>query len=114
MAREGELNPRTASVGFFYGADGDYPDGEYNVGRIYYWYDPEGRLPTVDASDFRAQHPEIDDTTWARLFYEAFDRGEIAFERRLLSGSPAMFENAAGQSAFGIGRLFGPKPPPTA
>jgi hypothetical protein len=114
MAREGELDPRTANVSFVWGVVVGDPDGEHNIGRIYYWYDPQGRLPAVDDSDFRVQHPEIGDTAWARLFYEAFDRGQTKFERKVLLKVPAMLEAVAGRSAFGIGRLFGPKAPPNA
>ena len=69
---QGRLDPQTANVGF------DYRDltGGGCVGRVYYWYDPSGELPSVDDWDLRPQHPEIDDRTWQQLFYDAFDRGE--------------------------------------
>jgi hypothetical protein len=111
MAEQSSLDPHTASVGFSYEAIGDYPDGDYNVGRSYYWYDPGRDQPAVDDYDFRRQHPEIDDREWQRLFYEAFDRGERDFERgfgQLLGGHATTGE---GQTALSLGRIFGPLPP---
>src|SRR5262245_7361616 len=93
------LDPRTANVGFQYV---EVFPGSGCIGRSYYWYDPAGRLPAIDAHEFREMHPEIDDDGWQRLFYEAFDRGETGFEERCV---------AEGHSPLAIGRLFGPRPP---
>jgi hypothetical protein len=101
------LDPRTAFVAFVHGDLGDQP-GEC-VGRIYYWYDPERRVPAVDDQDFRAQHPEIDDESWDILFYEAFNRGERAFTSHLVREHPELVDSPA----LSLGRLFGPTKPTT-
>jgi hypothetical protein len=79
MTNESSLDPRSANVGFCWGVIGDYPNGEYNIGRVYYWYDPDGASPTVEDWDLRQRHREISDADWKRLFTEAFDRGERRF-----------------------------------
>jgi hypothetical protein len=102
-----QLDPHTANVGFVYG---DLGGGCF--GRVYYWYDPYGDLVAVDDHDLRPQHPEIADDDWARLFYEAFDRGETEFVADLGATLPDAIGDleAAGQ-ASAIGRMFGPRPP---
>jgi hypothetical protein len=69
-----KLDPTTANVAFDYVCIGD-PEGEYNVGREYYWYDPKPREPAIKDYDFRRQRPEYDDREWDRLRGEAFKRG---------------------------------------
>ena len=111
MSESSSLDPYTAYVGFEFVPAGDYPDGDYCVGRNYYWYDPERKVPKIDDYDFRRQHLEIDDREWQRLVYEAFDRGERDFERgfgQLLGGHATTGE---GQAALSLGRVFGPLPP---
>src|SRR5262249_25721940 len=103
MAKQSSLNPHTAYVGFTYEAFGKYPDGDYSIGRTYYWYDPEGVKPAVDDYDFRQQHPEIDDREWQRLFYEAFDRGEREFEREFLQSLGGHSTTLESDHALNIG-----------
>jgi hypothetical protein len=108
---EGEqgLDPRTAYVTFYWG---EIVPGTECVGRIYYWYDREGRVPAINDWDFRPQHPEISDREWKRLFYEAFDRGETEFETGMVaSGVLAGLSAEARDSALSLGRIFGPRPP---
>jgi hypothetical protein len=100
---EQQLDPHTANVGFRYGA---IVLGHPCFGRIYYWYDPERRLPAVDDWDFRSQHPEISDLEWGRLFYEAFDRGETEFECGFGTAADTLVKGP-----LSLGRMFGPRPP---
>ena len=74
-----KLDPTTANVAFDYVCIGD-PEGEYNVGREYYWYDPKPREPAIKDYDFRRQRPEYDDREWDRLRGEAFKRGRAEIE----------------------------------
>ena len=72
------LDPRTASVGFYWSdltGEDDY--GE----RIFYWFDPNGKLPAVNNWELRKQHPEIDPQDWNLLFYAAGQRGETSGHR---------------------------------
>jgi hypothetical protein len=96
-----KLNPATASVFFSYEAFGDYPGGEYCLGRTYYWYDPEGRLPAVRDQEFRPKHPEISHADWVQLFLEAFDRGETAFVTKAQLSDPTPADSDSG-SACGV------------
>jgi hypothetical protein len=100
-AEEPTLDPKTSNVSFSYEPFGDYPDGEYNVGRVYYWYDPNGNLPTAYDEELRSEYPELSDREWQQLFYEAFDRDQSEFEAKL----------AAEGVTDPVGRLFGPRPP---
>jgi hypothetical protein len=95
-----QLDPRKAWVGFSYE---EVIPGYGCVGRTYYWYDPARRLPSVDDHEFRAEHPEIDDREWQRLFYEAFDRGETEFEQHFIAEH--------GEPPIPVGRWFGPRLP---
>ena len=104
-------NPTTAHVFFRYDTFGDYPHGEYNIGRVYYWFDPQGDTQAVDDHEFRERHPEISDTEWKRLFYEAFDRGETAFVNNALAEDPTLLDSEEGRLVWGLGRMFGPRPP---
>jgi hypothetical protein len=102
MPEDYKLDPRTADVHY------EWEDfGQGTVGRVYYWFDPEGRAKAVDDDEFRARHPEYDDRTWQRLFYEAFDRGQTAFETSVKArcSDPGM------DRVLSLGRLFGPRPP---
>jgi hypothetical protein len=97
---EPKLDPRTSNVAFNYEPFGDYPDGDYNIGRVYYWYDPNGSLPAVYDDELRSAYPELSDREWQQLFYEAFDRAQTEFEAEL----------AAKGMIDAVGRLFGPRP----
>jgi hypothetical protein len=94
------LDPKTSNVSFSYEPIGDYPDGQYNIGRVYYWYDPSGLLPAVEDYELRSEYPELSAREWQRLFYEAFDRDQSEFEATL----------AAKGLTDPVGRLFGPPP----
>ncbi len=107
------LDPSTAYVTFTYE---DLTGGEEEwgpcVGRVYYWYAPGSGEPAVTDHALRSQHPEITDDQWDRLSYEAFDRGETAFEENYpatLCHSPSDVQ----RDVLSIGRLFGPRPPRT-
>jgi hypothetical protein len=72
--KRSRLDPRRANVGF------SWEDlGGGCVGRVYYWYDPDGNRPALNDHEFRGQHAELNDEQWPRLFYEAFDRAETEF-----------------------------------
>ncbi len=103
------LDLRSANVSFTYEPFGDYPDGEYYVGRDYYWYDPTGRLPSMNESVFRSQHPEIDDREWEELFYQAFDRGETAHVAKMTRQNPELYSTPQGRELLAMGRLYGPR-----
>jgi hypothetical protein len=104
-AENQRLNPHTANV--HYGYDCLVGDGSC-VGRVYFWYDPAGLLPAIEDSDFRPQHPEITDSEWDRLFYEAFDRGQTEFEMEVFATLP---ESELVRSVIDLGRRFGPRKP---
>jgi len=103
-----DLDPRSANVNFHYG---EIVPGDGVYGRVYYWYDPDGRVPAIDEYEFRSQHPEISDREWERLFYDAFQRGEGEFEEMMFGPQPELDDSAKIQSASTLGRLFGPRPP---
>jgi hypothetical protein len=96
-----KLDPRTSNVSFSYEPIGNYPDGDYNIGRVYYWYDPNGSLPATDDEELRSQYPDLSEREWQQLFYEAFDRGQSEFEAKL--AAKGIFDP--------VGRIFGPRPP---
>jgi hypothetical protein len=48
------LDPTQASVAFGYE---DLGGGCH--GRVYYWYDPQGRLGAIVDQEFRTWHPEV-------------------------------------------------------
>jgi hypothetical protein len=68
----GQLDPRTGYADWCYGLI-DPPENGL-VGRTWYWFDPERRLPAVDDDDLRALYPEIDGPTWRRLLDDAIGR----------------------------------------
>jgi hypothetical protein len=72
---ESKLDPTTAGVFSDWVWIGNYPEGDWNVGRGYFWYDPTPREPAINDDDFRRQHPEYDDREWNRLLREALKRG---------------------------------------
>jgi hypothetical protein len=102
------LDPSKANVGFSWAPIGDYPDGEYNVGRMYYWYDPAGIEQAISDHDFRPQHSEIEDREWRQLFNAAFDRGERQFLQSLKTERPELFESKDGMRTAFLGYIFGP------
>jgi hypothetical protein len=95
-------------VTFRYEPIGDYPDGEYNIGRQYYWSDPAGLQPWIRDREFRLLHPEIAADDWQQLFAEAFDRGERTFLEALQQSEPGLFESEPGQRIAFLGYTFGP------
>jgi hypothetical protein len=103
-----ELDPRYANVGFRYD---EIVPGYGCVGRVYYWYDPNLKLPAIDEHELRSQHPEIGDREWDRLFYEAFDRGEKEFVERALVADSELDSSPTGRQVLALGRLFGPRRP---
>jgi hypothetical protein len=109
--RSSDLNPATAHVAYRYEPFGDYPHGEYSTGRVYYWFDPETDAPAVEDFEFRNRHPEISDTEWERLFYEAFDREETALRNDAVARDPTLLDSEEGRLVWRIGRMFGPRPP---
>ncbi|MDX6591744.1 MAG: hypothetical protein QOJ13_940 [Gaiellales bacterium] len=72
------LDPYSAEVGFTYENIGGGCHG-----RVYYWYDPEGHVPTIEDHEFRQQHPDISDESWRGLLHDAFMRGEHRFASEL-------------------------------
>jgi hypothetical protein len=66
-------DPRRANVDFRYG---EIVPGCGCIGRIYYWYEPDGVLAAVDDWDLKKQYPEIAEEEWDRLFREGFARGQ--------------------------------------
>ena len=108
---DSQLDPMTANVSFTHEPLGEQPDGGYSFGRAYYWYSPTDTEPTIDNSDFRQQHAEIDNDKWHELFVAAFDRGERQFLLSLKTDRPEMFESADGLRDAFIGYIFGPCQP---
>jgi hypothetical protein len=80
------LVPCTANVSFCWDDDHD------GVGRVYYWYDPDGVRPALDDFEMRAQYPEIGDDEWGQLFGRAFRRGEIDFAHRQVADARRTIE----------------------
>jgi hypothetical protein len=105
------LDPRTASVLFYWGPDGDNSDGEDCIGRRYYWCDPAGVEPSVRDLDFRQQHPEISDEDWQRLFREAFYRGKRRFLQELQAKEPDLFQNPEKAWTAWVDYLWERRPP---
>jgi hypothetical protein len=82
------------------------------IGRVYYWHNPSGEREWIRDWDLRKHHPWIDDELWDELFYDAFDRGEAAFEAELFQTvPPAAATSTEFAQANALGRLFGPRPP---
>jgi hypothetical protein len=109
-----ELDPHTASVGFLFeqfGVVSDGDDRETIMGRVYYWYEPEGTGPVVEDADLCAQHLEIPPEPWRQLFCAAFDRGQRAFLLTVKREYPAMFRSEKGLRHVFVGYQFGPCPP---
>jgi hypothetical protein len=104
------IDPRTGQLIYTYEHFGG--GGMECIGRRYYWT-PSGRAsePWVLDEDLRALYPEIDDEEWALLHYEAFDRGESAFQEELMRTAPELFASAEGRQIAALGRIFGPRPP---
>lgn len=100
-----DIDLRTAHVGFVYA---DLGGGCF--GRRYYWSMPGGETLIWD-DELRAEHPELDDREWQRLFADAFDRGETAFVERLVSARPELVESETGRQIVALGRVLGPRPP---
>jgi hypothetical protein len=76
MTNQPQLDPRTANFTFRWDAFGDYPDGDYNIGRVYCWYDPNRILPAVDDHKLRSRYAHINDRMWRRLVDAACRRDD--------------------------------------
>jgi hypothetical protein len=100
------LDPHTAHVQF------RYEDlGGGCVGRVYYWASPTGERTAISDADFRRQHPEFTDGEWARLFRQAFERGEDVFVRELRHSFEQQGFDVSSEPVrrvLAIGRTFGP------
>jgi hypothetical protein len=68
---DSELDPRTANATFCWD---DLGDG--CVGRVYYWYDPAGKLPAVDDYDLRRRFRAIDGRLWRAFLSAACGHGD--------------------------------------
>jgi hypothetical protein len=101
----------TAHVEFSYEPIGDYPDGDYNIGRRYYWFNPGDPESFAWDHDLRDEHPDVGDHEWQRLFYEAFVRGQKAYRDELLREQPDLADTEIGRGILMVGELFGPRPP---
>jgi hypothetical protein len=93
------LDPRTAHANWEYGVIGD-PEGDYCIGRVTYWFDPNGDGPVVYGDDMWAAWPTLHDQ-WQELKTAAYARCQAAGQAR---GDPP-FVLPYGPS---FGGLFGP------